>query len=256
MPKGVFVRTQPPLVERIRKRVTVDPVTGCWNYDGYLTPAGYGVIYVVVDDVRYAGRRKSSPRLVHRVMCEDAHGVPPVGTVVRHGCDNRRCCNPAHLSYGTQEENVEDARKRDRYSRGVRHHNSVLTEEQAREIYVSVETARVTADRYGVSESAVFCIWNGYTWSAVTAGLQKPLRRKYSDETIRQIFLAVGKQKAIARRFGCERHTVARIKSRAFYADVTEGLVLPARASVDPVEPAGERSSAFKRQLDLFDDGR
>lgn len=58
------------------------------------------------------------------------HGQPiPDGLVVMHLCDNPRCVNPAHLSIGTQLDNVRDqiARGRSRRCTGSSHALSTLT---------------------------------------------------------------------------------------------------------------------------------
>ncbi|MEU9611929.1 HNH endonuclease [Streptomyces sp. NPDC048209] len=40
-----------------------------------------------------------------------------VGEVARHRCDNRPCCNPDHLEWGSQADNVHDAMERGRRPR-------------------------------------------------------------------------------------------------------------------------------------------
>ena len=37
---------------------------------------------------------------------------------MRHSCDNPRCCNPNHLSVGTQRDNILDMVKRGRWKGG------------------------------------------------------------------------------------------------------------------------------------------
>ena len=32
--------------------------------------------------------------------------------IVRHLCHNKKCCNPKHLAWGTQQENVDDRERR------------------------------------------------------------------------------------------------------------------------------------------------
>lgn len=44
----------------------------------------------------------------HRVSYILACGVIPDNYVVRHKCDNPKCCNPEHLEIGTVEQNNND----------------------------------------------------------------------------------------------------------------------------------------------------
>lgn len=62
--------------------------------------------------VRLAGQLM----LAHRVAYELEKGPIPDGEKVLHSCDNPPCCNPAHLSTGTQSQNLAEA-----YARGRRH---------------------------------------------------------------------------------------------------------------------------------------
>lgn len=96
----------------------------CWPWTGRLIPQGYGAAW-------FCGR----PARAHRIAYELVRGpIPPGegyhGTVVRHRCDNRPCCNPAHLELGTQADNVRDAIERGRRAdkRGERTGTSLLTE--------------------------------------------------------------------------------------------------------------------------------
>lgn len=97
---------------RIKKRV--EHRDGCWIWPGALTKDGYG--YMRVGPVS---------RSTHRVAYEAVNGPIPRGMVVRHRCDVRACCNPAHLQVGTHEDNNADIVARGR-SKGRR----VLTPEE------------------------------------------------------------------------------------------------------------------------------
>jgi hypothetical protein len=63
---------------------------------------GYGKI-----SLYRLGKRTVKER-VHRIMYMAVHGPIPNGLVVRHRCDNKRCCNPYHLEVGTKSENAYD----------------------------------------------------------------------------------------------------------------------------------------------------
>ena len=68
----------------------------CWNWNKALTN-GYGAI-------GYLGQQY----LVHRLSYELKYGEPSELLLVRHKCDNRKCCNPEHLELGTHSDNSTD----------------------------------------------------------------------------------------------------------------------------------------------------
>jgi hypothetical protein len=47
-------------------------------------------------------------RTAHKAAYETLVGPVPAGKVVRHTCDVKLCCNPAHLKIGTQVDNYYD----------------------------------------------------------------------------------------------------------------------------------------------------
>lgn len=98
----------PPLadadtVERFHASYVVDPQTGCWIGKGKPGTEGYSRFRV--------GSREW---LAHRFAYTLRHGPIPEGLNVLHGCDNRRCYNWDHLRVGTQRDNAQDAKERDR----------------------------------------------------------------------------------------------------------------------------------------------
>lgn len=77
----------------------------CWEWKGAHDGRGYGQIAVG------AG---VAPLKAHRLSWEIHNGRIPDGLVVCHSCDNPSCVNPAHLSPGTQQENMVQASERGR----------------------------------------------------------------------------------------------------------------------------------------------
>lgn len=78
----------------------------CLLWTGARNSCGYGVC-------RFEGRLV----LAHRLAYYFAKGKIPRGKVVMHSCDTPLCCNPAHLSVGTQSQNISDAWSRTRKCR-------------------------------------------------------------------------------------------------------------------------------------------
>lgn len=88
------------LPRRIASRITVNPQTGCWVYDGVKGVKGYMKLQHLL-----AGERR-----VHRVVYRLLVGPIPPGFTLDHvrdrGCVSRACCWPVHLEPVTNRENV------------------------------------------------------------------------------------------------------------------------------------------------------
>ena len=89
--------------ERFKTKYKIDPTTGCWNWQGSKDSEGYGVFW---DNTVKNNRR------AHRVSME-LNGTPiPNHLQTLHQCDNKSCVNPAHLTAGTNQQNVQEAKDR------------------------------------------------------------------------------------------------------------------------------------------------
>jgi hypothetical protein len=70
----------------------------CWPWTGLLYRNGYG---------RFNLNRTSYG--AHRIVCELANGSPRPGELAMHKCNNKACCNPDHLIWGSGSENQRHA---------------------------------------------------------------------------------------------------------------------------------------------------
>jgi HNH endonuclease len=148
--------------ERFLAKVCRDAASGCWLWQGMVRPDGYGA-------TRYGGKEHGA----HRVAWMLFRGKIATGMVVCHKCDVRACVNPEHLFLGTPADNSQDMLNKGRSSRGERHHNAKLTEDQVSRIkamlaedclYLS-EIAR----EFDVTPSTIRAIRQGKSWRRVAA---------------------------------------------------------------------------------------
>lgn len=86
--------------DRFWNRVSVGRADECWEYVGETNNHGYGRFCT------YVGQRRVR-HFAHRYIL-DLLGLLNPELIVMHACDNPPCCNPAHLSQGTQLDNMRD----------------------------------------------------------------------------------------------------------------------------------------------------
>ena len=89
---------------RFRSFLVRDEATGCLNFQGCRSGNGYRMFWL---DGRMV--------LAHRIAFQLAGGqTTDDSPLVLHSCDNRSCCEPAHLRAGDHLENQQDKAKRTR----------------------------------------------------------------------------------------------------------------------------------------------
>ena len=97
--------------ERFWEKVDIRGPDECWPWLGCLNKQGYGLI-------RVPGHLNGLPTSAIRVMMVMKTGEPPDDDLlVLHACDNPICVNPAHLRWGTAQDNVDDMIRRGRHPR-------------------------------------------------------------------------------------------------------------------------------------------
>jgi hypothetical protein len=136
-PKSTPKQIETRLLKRIAKAES-----GCWLWLGPVSWDGYGRIWNP-----YVQEMTGAHRLAYTLWC----GPIGEGQQVMHACDNRLCCNPAHLGLGTLQENVADMVRKGRQPRGETHGPDVSK---------VAEQARV----YGIGDRAIRHIREGKRW--------------------------------------------------------------------------------------------
>ena len=117
----------------------------CWPWKGKPN-AKDGRPYITIEGAR---------RPAYVIVLELYTGEHANKRYAIHSCDNRICCNPHHLSWGTHQDNMDDMKERDRHG---------LPRTVVRAIHRLLEgtnTHQEIADLYGVSRETITGINNG-----------------------------------------------------------------------------------------------
>lgn len=83
---------------RFMRKISQNPETGCWEWQGETNRNGYGLHRV------NPGER---PRVTHRIAYEHFRDTIPEGLQADHLCRNRICCNPDHMEIVTNAVNTD-----------------------------------------------------------------------------------------------------------------------------------------------------
>jgi len=89
---------KPNTPQDLWRYVSVRGTDKCWPYKGLLFSNGYGRFNM--NQTSYGA---------HRIAYELAFGAPRKGNLIMHKCNNKTCCNPLHLTLGTNSENMRHA---------------------------------------------------------------------------------------------------------------------------------------------------
>lgn len=166
------------------KRVQVGGADECWPWLGYRHVSGYG-------HFKFGGGSYKA----HRVAMALTTGLIEWGTgargsrglLVLHKCDNRACCNPAHLFIGNQKQNIADAKAKRRMACGEKQARAKLTVDNVKWIRqmakagkigmfvgwwgearrLGVLSCREAGEMFGVSEKTIHQVLTGQTWVGV-----------------------------------------------------------------------------------------
>lgn len=154
-------RQSTTLAARFWAKVDRRAESACWPWVGDFGTSGYGQINV-------GGRNLGA----HRIAYQLATGERIDGFVIRHDCDNKACCNPAHLRRGTQQDNVTDRVVRGRSARGESCGRSKLNAVQAKAILDAPtwKAGAVMAVQFGASKHAASDIRSRRSWAFLRMG--------------------------------------------------------------------------------------
>jgi len=142
-------------IKRFESKYIPDPNSGCWLWLAAVSTKGYGKFH-------YKDKWVSAHRFSYELHKKKIDN----GNMVMHSCDIPSCVNPNHLSEGTNQDNMDDAKMKGRFKKGSEKPQSKLSEENIP--YIRNQKGKRTctdlANEFGVDHSRIVNIWNNKEW--------------------------------------------------------------------------------------------
>jgi hypothetical protein len=160
------------LAEKLASRLTVGGPDECWPCSGCSgNRAGH---------THLSAGSPTKPNYfriyAHVFAWEQANGrQKPEGMVIMHSCDEPKCCNPRHLSLGTQADNIHDSIHKGRYNAFGKQKLNAAQVLEIRALSAAGELQRVIAARFGIRRHSVSTIVTGKSWQHLTDRPFSPL---------------------------------------------------------------------------------
>lgn len=129
---------------------------GCWEWNKCKLYQGYGIVRMDGKNIR-ANRLSLEFKLGRKIK---------TGLLSCHSCNNPPCCNPAHLSEGTLQDNMDDKVLANRQTKGETNGNSKLKEQDVIQIkqLKGIRSGSSVAKEFGVKKACIHKIWRGEKW--------------------------------------------------------------------------------------------
>lgn len=147
----------------------VEKTESCWLWIGNKRNKNrdsYGVM-------SFLGKKVDTHRIAYILF----KGSIPDGMYVCHTCDVKLCVNPDHLWLGTQQQNMQDAKKKGRlvipegrrFTDGNKPLNRVQSEEQVKQMKIALKNMTIAqvAKQFKVKESFVKDLSSGRTYKNI-----------------------------------------------------------------------------------------
>lgn len=146
-------------IKRFWSNIDMRTPNECWVWLRATDKDGYGWIGIKYRMVR-----------THRFAYYLHTGKDPLLLQVMHSCDNPPCCNPSHLTLGTNRDNVNDMARKHRLLIGEKNHSAKLNKSKVvliRTLFASGISISQLARDFSVDRKTLRQAATGATWKHV-----------------------------------------------------------------------------------------